>query len=92
MMTADTPAFSIVAMLYTKCSSIGQEDAMKRALAYVNAGADGIMIHSKESTPEETLHLCDYLIGSHSIVDQIPKEHRPVGAVLSGSCCVPPTL
>ena len=28
-------------------------DAFKRAKAYISAGADGIMIHSKQNTPKE---------------------------------------
>ena len=31
-------------------------DAFKRAKAYVSAGADGIMIHSKQKTPKEILN------------------------------------
>ena len=33
----------------------GQEDALKRAFAYINAGADGIMIHSRQKSPDEVL-------------------------------------
>ena len=31
----------------------GMDDAVKRAKKYVEAGADGIMIHSKSDTPKE---------------------------------------
>ena len=31
----------------------GMKDAIKRARAYVDAGADGIMIHSKNKSPKE---------------------------------------
>ena len=34
------------------------EDALTRAKAYIEAGADGIMIHSKEGTPNEVLEFC----------------------------------
>jgi len=37
----------------------GIEDAMKRAEAYIAAGADGIMIHSREKTPDEIFEFCD---------------------------------
>lgn len=33
----------------------GMEEAVKRALAYAQAGADGIVIHSKAKTPDEVL-------------------------------------
>jgi len=34
------------------------EDALKRAEAYIEAGADAIMIHSKEKTADEILEFC----------------------------------
>lgn len=37
----------------------GLEDALARAMAYVEAGADGIMIHSKETSPQEVFAFCD---------------------------------
>ena len=37
----------------------GMEDALLRAFAYVKAGADGIMIHSRRKTPDEILEFCD---------------------------------
>ncbi len=44
-------------MIIARCESLileqGQEDALARCLAYVKAGADGIMIHSKAKTPDE---------------------------------------
>ena len=35
------------------------EDALIRARAYVKAGADGIMIHSRKKEPDEILEFCD---------------------------------
>ena len=35
------------------------DDALKRAEAYINAGADGIMIHSKEKEPDEIIKFCN---------------------------------
>ena len=37
----------------------GIEDALERARAYVEAGADGIMIHSRKKEPDEILEFCD---------------------------------
>jgi phosphoenolpyruvate phosphomutase len=34
------------------------EDALERAFAYVEAGADGIMIHSRRKEPDEILEFC----------------------------------
>ena len=36
----------------------GLDDALQRANAYINAGADGIMIHSKKKTPNEVFAFC----------------------------------
>ena len=36
----------------------GVEDALGRAQIYVDAGADAIMIHSREETPDEILEFC----------------------------------
>ena len=33
-------------------------DAIKRAKAYIKAGADVIMIHSKKKSPDEIFHFC----------------------------------
>ena len=38
---------------------MGMEDALERARAYVNAGADGIMIHSRKKDPKEIFEFCD---------------------------------
>jgi phosphoenolpyruvate phosphomutase len=35
------------------------EDALNRARAFVKAGADGIMIHSRKKDPAEILEFCD---------------------------------
>jgi len=45
--------FMIIARVESLILKQGQKDAITRACAYVEAGADGIMIHSKESDPAE---------------------------------------
>ena len=35
------------------------EDAMERAKAYIKAGADAIMIHSRQKTPDEIFEFCN---------------------------------
>ena len=54
-----TDDFMIIARIESLILKQGQEDAIKRAKAYINAGADGIMIHSKEKTPDEILEFCE---------------------------------
>ena len=51
--------FMIIARIESLILGKGQADALERAEAYVAAGADGIMIHSREQSPDEILAFCD---------------------------------
>lgn len=53
-----TDDFMIIARIESLILQAGMEDALTRAKAYIEAGADGIMIHSKEKTPDEILEFC----------------------------------
>ncbi|MBS3156583.1 phosphoenolpyruvate mutase [Candidatus Woesearchaeota archaeon] len=53
-----TDDFMIIARIESLITGKGLEDALNRAKAYINAGADCIMIHSKEKTPDEILEFC----------------------------------
>ncbi|OSN01881.1 phosphoenolpyruvate mutase [Lonsdalea populi] len=50
-----TPEFMLIARIESLILEAGMEDAINRALRYVEAGADGIMIHSRCQTPDEIL-------------------------------------
>lgn len=54
-----TDDFMIIARIESLILEQGMEDALARARAYVKAGADGIMIHSRKKDPEEILTFCD---------------------------------
>lgn len=54
-----TDDFMIIARLEALILEKGQEEALKRARAFVEAGADGIMIHSRKKTPDEIFEFCD---------------------------------
>ena len=54
-----TEDFMIIARIESLILGQGQDDAIKRAKAYINAGADGIMIHSKDTKPDEILEFCE---------------------------------
>ena len=45
----------IIARIESLILKQGEEDALKRAKAYITAGADAIMIHSKEESPREII-------------------------------------
>ncbi|MCI8856657.1 MAG: phosphoenolpyruvate mutase [Clostridiaceae bacterium] len=54
-----TRDFMLIARIESLILKAGMEDALRRAAAYTAAGADGIMIHSKEKEPDEILTFCD---------------------------------
>ncbi len=54
-----TDDFMIIARIESLILEQGMEDALKRARAYRDAGADGIMIHSRKEDPAEILEFCD---------------------------------
>ncbi len=51
--------FMIIARIESLILGKGVGDALKRARAFVKAGADGIMIHSRQKTPDEVFEFCD---------------------------------
>lgn len=53
-----TDVFMIIARIESLILKKGIDDAIQRAQAYINAGADGIIIHSKEENPDEILSFC----------------------------------
>jgi len=53
-----TDDFMIIARIESLILESGMDDAVERAKAFIAAGADGIMIHSRQKTPEEILEFC----------------------------------
>jgi phosphoenolpyruvate phosphomutase len=54
-----TEDFMIIARVESLILQKGMNDALKRADAYIGAGADGIMIHSKEKDGKEIIEFCE---------------------------------
>ena len=54
-----TTDFMIIARVESLILQKGMTDALKRAEAYIAAGADGIMIHSKEKDGKEIIEFCE---------------------------------
>ena len=48
----------IIARIESFILNNGLDDAVERAKAYIDAGADGIMIHSKSKEPNEIFSFC----------------------------------
>jgi phosphoenolpyruvate phosphomutase / 2-hydroxyethylphosphonate cytidylyltransferase len=53
-----THDFMVIARIESLILEAGMDDAINRAEAYLNAGADGIMIHSRQKDPAEILEFC----------------------------------
>jgi phosphoenolpyruvate mutase len=53
-----TDDFMIIARIESLILNKGIDDAMERAQAFLEAGADGIMIHSRQKTPDEIFEFC----------------------------------
>lgn len=51
--------FMIIARIESLILEKGMDDALARAKTYVEAGADGIMIHSRQKTPDEIFEFTD---------------------------------
>ena len=60
--------FLIIARIEALISGLGVKEALKRADAYEAAGADAILIHSKQKTPEEIFEFTDSWKGTIPIV------------------------
>ncbi len=63
-----TDDFMIIARIESFIAGKGLEDAMQRALAYIEAGADGIMIHSKDKSGEDIKDFCHALRQHHTSI------------------------
>lgn len=54
-----TDDFMIIARIESLILGKGMDDALVRAFSFRDAGADGIMIHSREKEPTEIFEFCD---------------------------------
>ena len=54
-----TTDFMIIARVESLILKNGMDDALERTIAYIKAGADGIMIHSKEKDGKEIIEFCE---------------------------------
>jgi phosphoenolpyruvate phosphomutase / 2-hydroxyethylphosphonate cytidylyltransferase len=64
-----TSDFMIISRIESLILNKGMDDALKRAQAYIQAGADGIMIHSKEKNGKEIIEFCE---NYNSFNDRVP--------------------
>ncbi len=60
--------FLIMARVEALISGAGMDEALTRATAYENAGADAILIHSKQKTPDEIFEFTELWKGTTPLV------------------------
>lgn len=75
-----TEDFMIIARIESLILEQGMDDAIERAKAYIEAGADGVMIHSRKKTPDEIFEFC-------RLYNKL-QNRRPLVAVPSSYNCV----
>ncbi len=75
-----TDDFMIIARIESLILERGMKDALERAAAYVNAGADGIMIHSRKENPAEIFEFCDRFRSkdNHTPIVVVPTSYNSV--------------
>ena len=64
----ENPNFTIIARTEALISGMGMKEAIKRALAYEKAGADAILIHSKQDSPNEIFEFSESWGGTLPLV------------------------
>ncbi len=73
----EDPNFTIIARTEALISGMGMKEAIKRALAYEKAGADAILIHSKQNSPNEVFEFSESWGGTLPLV-VVPTSYPTV--------------
>ena len=75
-----TEDFMIIARIESLILDKGLDDAMQRAKAYLEAGADGIMIHSRKKDPAEIFAFCERYneLPNRKILVAVPSSYNQV--------------
>ena len=71
--------FMIIARTEALIAEVGMDEAIQRADAYENAGADAILIHSKKETPDEIIEFSELWKGNIPLV-VVPTTYPTVSA------------
>ena len=72
--------FMIIARIESLILEKGMDDALQRADAYVEAGVDGVMIHSRQKTPDEIFEFADNFRNKYTNVPlvSVPTSYNKV--------------
>ena len=73
----ENPNFTIIARTEALISGMEMKEAIKRALAYEKAGADAILIHSKQNSPNEIFEFSESWGGTLPLV-VVPTSYPTV--------------
>lgn len=75
-----TDDFMIIARIESLILERGMGDALERAAAFTEAGADGIMIHSRKTDPAEILAFCDRFraVDKHTPIVVVPTSFNAI--------------
>ncbi|EAJ0326291.1 phosphoenolpyruvate mutase [Campylobacter lari] len=82
-----TDDFMIIARIESLILEKGMQDALNRAFAYVKAGADGIMIHSRLKNPDEIIEFTQAFRNQdkHTPIVVVPTSFNQITAEELGS-------
>ena len=69
--------FMIIARTEALIAEVGMDEAIQRADAYENAGADAILIHSKKNSPDEIFEFSDLWKGNIPLI-VVPTSYGSV--------------
>ena len=72
--------FMVIARIESLILEKGVDDALYRASAYIDAGVDGIMIHSRQKTPDEIFQFAQKFRGKHKTIPlvSVPSTYNQV--------------
>ena len=75
-----THDFMIIARIESLILEKGMIDAQQRALAYLDAGADGIMIHSRKTDPGEIIEFCQFYraLSNRKALVVVPSSYNSI--------------
>ncbi len=73
------PDFLVIARTEALIAGLGMEEALARAAAYAEAGADAILVHSRAETPHEVLEFGRRWDGRAPLV-AVPTTYKQVSA------------
>ena len=75
-----TDDFMIIARIESLILDKGVNDALERAQAYLDAGADGIMIHSRKKDPDEIFEFCKFYkkLPNRKTLVAVPSSYNQV--------------